>query len=185
MALLCFFSVLMMEEIEISKLCTSLEPTIDWSFCLIERVNQTIKTASYSLSPPPLPPRLAFPSLFSRHHLVGTVDVMQWDGKSPEHQAFLGEKWEERNEKGKQRRKTSPPPLSLSPLPSPPSKISSAPVPKEGLILRLGEKKWKKAALKGFFCCLFATSSSGDLTTFTISKRVTVLPPAREGRGER
>lgn len=76
--------------------------------------------------------------------------------------------------------------LSLSPLPSPPSKISSAPVPKEGLILRLlGEKKWKKAALKGFFCCLFATSSSGDLTTFTSSKRATVLPPAREGRGER
>ena len=30
MALLRFFSVLMMEEIEISKLCTSLEPTIDW-----------------------------------------------------------------------------------------------------------------------------------------------------------
>ena len=75
--------------------------------------------------------------------------------------------------------------LSLSPLPSPPSKISSAPVPKEGLILRLGEKKWKKAALKGFFCCLFATSSSGDLTTFTSSKRATVLPPARKGRGER
>lgn len=42
-------------------------------------------------------------------------------------------------------------PLFLSRLPSPPSKISSAPVPKEGLILRLGEKKWKKAALKGFF----------------------------------
>ena len=75
--------------------------------------------------------------------------------------------------------------LSLSPLPSPPSKISSAPVPKEGLILRLGEKKWKKVALKGFFCCLFATSSSGDLTTFTSSKRATVLPQAREGRGER
>lgn len=30
MALLCFFSVLMMEEVEISKLCTSLESTIDW-----------------------------------------------------------------------------------------------------------------------------------------------------------
>lgn len=30
MALLCFFSDLMMEEVEISKLCTSLEPTIDW-----------------------------------------------------------------------------------------------------------------------------------------------------------
>ena len=32
MALVCFFSVLMTEEIEISELCTSLEPTIDCFF---------------------------------------------------------------------------------------------------------------------------------------------------------
>ena len=68
---------------------------------------------------------------------------------------FWGKSGKRETKRGNSEERLPPPPLSLSlslsPLPSPPSKISSAPVPKEGLILRLGEKKWKKAALKGFF----------------------------------
>ena len=114
------------------------------------------------------------------------------------------------------------PSLSLSRLPSPPYKISSAPIPKEGLILRLGvdlfesgaclflaagrpirsaaadrmksderlfwksKARWEEmeeSSVKSFFCGLFVSSSTEDLTTITSSTRATALPPVQRGSG--
>ena len=118
---------------------------------------------------------------------------------------------------------TLPLSLSLSRLPSPPYKISSVPIPKEGLILRLGvdllesgaclflaaerpirsaaadriksderlfwksKARWEEmeeSSVKSFFCGLFVSSSTEDLTTITSSTRATALPPERVGERE-